>query len=565
MLALVGCVIFGGIYFLLARTYKKTDLARRERSPVDGTRQIVGTIAIVAAVFVLIEFVMYWASDLDWANQGLLTIERTLSQVRFALSLTFTSPSFWLVTVAVFFVSMCLPSICVLSGIARRLPTVATKWLGRANAVLAIVTSLTFFGTGTRDGLAKIEAGLVENHKKVERGLENVEDLGRQIAEQAVEDAISEIIKEHIQQEIDKLINYDDIIAEYPYITWSHVWELTFDEPLNNDSKLFVRQVAKAKSARAPDTSFIQFFISEFEATPPTNRTVPVEKLTIRRSAATLNWVQHMQAELERFVAPEPSPMSPTKNDNVLRTGFLLLVNFFDALLSLFTGGESVLYNILGLFWNEILKWFATLFFDHVFVDGRTPTEAYSRVIREVKRIVRPLYEQKLKPRINSIIPRLHKEERRWLENLVREKSNALSALNDANKAIENCKEYLTVPSRNTSTESEVKDLLEKSIKKLFPNTSSELKLKDFKELSPKISLELELEALLEKLSKDFSLNTPHEFGPFRDEKLLNSSSGADAIEQLRIFEDQVRLPPKAPILTRMEMLKMIVRRIRIR
>ncbi len=274
MLASVGCVIFGGIYFLLARTYKKTDLEQRERSPVDGTRQIVGTIATVAAVFVLIEFVMYWASDLDWANQGLLIIERTLSQVRFALDLTVKSTDFFWEVVAVLLVSICLPFICVLFGIDRRLVT-GIKWLKKTNVVLVIVTSLTFFGTGTRDGLAKIEASLVENGKKVERGLEDVEDLGRQIAEQAVEDAISEVIKEHnIQEKIAELINYDDIIDDYPYITWPQAWKL-IDETLSNDSKLSGWRVAEAKSAQASATSFVQS-ISEFEAARPSNRTVPV-------------------------------------------------------------------------------------------------------------------------------------------------------------------------------------------------------------------------------------------------------------------------------------------------
>lgn len=270
MLALVGCIISGGIYFLLARTDKKTNLNLLV-GIVDGTRRIAGIIATVATVFVLIELVMWWASDLDWANQGLLTIEKTLSQVHFALNLTVTSPYLLLVIVAMFLLSICLPSICVLSGIASRLPTV-TKWLSNVNIVLSIVTSVTFFGTGTRDGLAKLEASLIENREKVERGLEDVEELGRQIAARAVDDAISEIIAEYeIQQQIAELVNYDDIIAEYPYITWDDVWKLTSDEPLSNDSKLSLLQIAEAKSAQASATSFIQS-ISAFEATTSTKK-----------------------------------------------------------------------------------------------------------------------------------------------------------------------------------------------------------------------------------------------------------------------------------------------------
>ena len=579
MLALVGCVIFSGIYFILVRAETKTNLDLLV-GILDGTRRIVGTIATVTAVFVLIELVMWWASDLDWANQGLLTIERTLSQVRFALSLKVTSSYFLLGIVVVFFLSIYFPFICVLSGIARRLPAV-TKGLIRANNVLVLVTSLTFFGTGTFDGLAKLEAILIENRRKVERGLENAEDLGRQIAAQAVEDAISEIIAEdEIQQEIAELINYTAIIAEYPYITWSQMWKLTFDEPLSNDSKLSMWQVAKAKSAQASVNSFIQS-ISEFEATPTSNRTVPLEKLKTLMPDATLDQVQHVQTELERFVAPESSPKLPdpaTKIDEAFRLSFSLIFDQAVHLLLSSTGGESALYDIFNLFRGETIdsplkkqmNAATTQYIEDVFAEDITPAEAYSRVKQEVKSNVQSLYEQKFKPRINSIIARL-REERTTIENLVYEKSNALShaskkALADQVQKMEmKLEEYDKESSPNPDTKSECEALLEKSIGELFPNTSSALKLKDFKEFSPNTSPKLELVALLEKFSKKSPSQTLPEFGQFRDEKLLNSSSGVEILDQLRIYEaQQVRLSPKAPILTRIEILKMIVRRIRI-
>ena len=578
MLAIVGCVISGGIYFLLTRTDKKTNLDLLV-GIVDGTRRIAGIIATVAAFFVLVELVMWWASDLDWANQGLLTIEGNLSQVHSALNLTVTSPYLLLVVVVMFLLSICLPSICVLSGIASRLPTV-TKWLSNVNIVLSIVTSVTFFGTGTRDGLAKLEASLIENREKVERGLEDVEELGRQIAAQAVEDAISEIIAEYeIQQQIAELVNYDDIIAGYPYITWDDVWKSTSDEPPSNDSKLSLLQIAEAKSAQASATSFIQS-ISAFETTPPPKRTVPVEKLKTFIPDATLEQVQQMQAKLEHFVTPKPSPMSSdlaTEIDNGLR---LILSRAYDVVAPLlpFLGSESAVYDFFKLVVGELFeRWLkeklhsaATQFLKQVFVDGLTPAEAYSQVKQKMKQSARLFCEQEIIPRFNSIIDHL-REVKRSLVNLVNEKSKVLSdaskkALADQVQKMEmKLEESDKESSPNPDTKSECEALLEKSIGELFPNTSSALKLKDFKEFSPNTSPKLELVALLEKFSKKSPSQTLPEFGQFRDEKLLNSSSGVEILDQLRIYEaQQVRLSPKAPILTRIEILKMIVRRIRI-
>ena len=370
MLASVGYVILSGIYFLLARMYKKTDGAPLVRSAVAGTRRTVGTIATVAAVFVLVESVMVWASGLDWSYQWLLTIEQTLSQIRSSLDSTVKSPYFFLAIGAVLVVLISLPSICVLSGIARRFLTGA-EWLTRVHFVLVIVTSLTFFGTGTRDGLAKMEASLVENRKKVERGLEDVENWAQKTAPQIVEHALSEIFAE-IQREIAELIN---------------------------NLKLSGGQVAKAKSTQASVTSFIQP-VSEFEAAPPPNRTVSVEKLKTLRPDATLGQVQQVQAELKRSVAPKPNPMSPDRANEIDRALRLSVSQGYDqvaALLLHFPGGESALYDILKLFigetferqLKEMLHVAATQLLKGVFVDGCTPAEAYNRAKQEVKRDVR--------------------------------------------------------------------------------------------------------------------------------------------------------------------------------
>lgn len=188
-----------------------------------------------------------------------------------------------------------------------------------------------------------------------------------------------------------------------------------------------------------------------------------------------------MQAKLARFVTPKPSPMPSdlaTEIDNGLR---LFLSRTYDVVTPLlpFLGSESAVYDFFKLVVGELFeRWLkenlreaATQFLKQVFVDGLTRAEAYSQVKQKMKQSarLRSFCEQEIIPRFNSIIDHLS-EVKRSLVNLVNEKSNELSVLNDEKKAqaeqfqkfIENCKKYLTAPSQNTSAESEMKAFFEK-------------------------------------------------------------------------------------------------------
>ena len=489
MLAILALAIFGTIFLLSARFYKKPGLTRLVRITLQGTKRISSTTASIAAVFVLVQLMLCWAADIHWANQGLLFVERTLSFVRFVLKVTTSSPYFLLATGILLMFLNSFQLFYLLPRIARKLLR-RRESLMRWNLLLTIATSLTFFGTGTKNGLANIEASLVEDRTKVERGLRDLEKSGHQVAELAIVEVFSEIMKERkIQQKIAEITNYDEIVAPYPFIKWPHAREssdIPFDS--TNTMKSAVHQVSKTIAAQA---SLIKS-VSEIENRRPHSRQLPVRNVTNIRATATLDRIQRVQAELEDFIHKNRFTEDPPTStaDAINQTVRLSISAGYDYVAKEVlppSFGSSALSNIFGLFLSETvavpLKEMLHIAADHLltrkYVDSLPFTDAYAEAKQLVKPTAQRLYNRSFQLGFRRVIDEM-RNERQALENLVSEKSDELSFASRSarnlqiHKLIGELSDYGSVIPRNSTAKSSLNAFIRELSQRLHSVSAAE-------------------------------------------------------------------------------------------
>ena len=218
MLVFAGFLFFSVIYCAAARYERRYIDSTLARVAIAGVKRVAGTAAVIGAVFAVVQIVMWVLREQSWAHTSLLNIENALIQVRRIVNLL-EGPSFLLVTTGILLILLlAMPTIGLFSNTPRRILT-ATNWLARVSLVLTIVTSLTFYGTGSKEGIARLEAKLVEERDATTRGLTELEETAEEAALTTIVEAMVASLEETgIIQQIVESIVFDDLTKPYPFL-----------------------------------------------------------------------------------------------------------------------------------------------------------------------------------------------------------------------------------------------------------------------------------------------------------------------------------------------------------
>ena len=219
MTVLIALIICTALYlFARNRTKHLGNASSIEIYATSALRTVSAISAFVGVFFLVIQEVMRAVTHLDWTNVGLLTVERALVAVRLGIDITLSSP-YMLVLSGVLLVLIIAFHLLGIFSNSIRTVLHAVGWFARVNIALIILTSFTFFGTGSLSGLPNLEARLVDDRTKIERGLTELAAFASDAATVALQDAGSAVLHDQgVHQLLSEATDYEEIADKYPFI-----------------------------------------------------------------------------------------------------------------------------------------------------------------------------------------------------------------------------------------------------------------------------------------------------------------------------------------------------------